>query len=131
MHTGSCQCGKVTVTYRGEIEEVSMCHCRQCQKAQGSAFAAVSPLDDTLLDIAGSENVREYESSPGKVRAFCGTCGSPIYSAKKDLPGIKRLRVGILDGPVTPEILYHKYVGSKADWFDIGNSLPQYRDDSN
>jgi len=38
MIRGSCLCGKVKYEYDGEIEEIAMCHCSQCRKAQGGAF---------------------------------------------------------------------------------------------
>jgi hypothetical protein len=44
MLTGSCLCGSIQYQYDGEINEIALCHCGQCRKAQGSAFAANSPL---------------------------------------------------------------------------------------
>ena len=42
MLKGSCLCGQVRYEYDGDITEVSMCHCGQCRKAQGTAYAAHS-----------------------------------------------------------------------------------------
>jgi len=44
---------------------------------------------------AGEERIREYESSPGTLRAFCSRCGSPLYSRRRDAPDV--LRLGLLD----------------------------------
>lgn len=51
MIEGSCLCGGICYEYDGEIEEISVCHCSQCRKAQGSAFAAVSPIDSARDDL--------------------------------------------------------------------------------
>jgi hypothetical protein len=127
MIEGGCLCGGIRYQYDGEIEEISLCHCAQCRKAQGSAFAAVSPLDSARFRIiAGAALLREYRSSPGKVRAFCANCGSPIYSAKDDVPEVKRLRIGTVDTPFACDNIFHIFVDSKASWFDIADRHPRF-----
>lgn len=126
MIEGGCQCGKVRFRYHGEIDEISLCHCKQCQKAQGSAFVAACPVDTDRIEVEGAESIREYPSSPGKVRAFCQHCGSPLYSAHRDKPGVWRLRIGTLDHAVRPDRRYHKYVEDRAAWYDIADGLDQH-----
>ncbi|ARU04504.1 hypothetical protein CCO03_07275 [Comamonas serinivorans] len=50
-----------------------------CQRAHGAAFASFGavPLADFRL-VQGEALLRQYASSPGVVRRFCGQCGSPI-----------------------------------------------------
>jgi hypothetical protein len=126
MVSGGCLCGKVSYQYEGEIDEVSMCHCSSCRRAQGSAFVAVCPVQSLLLTFQGEQYIKKHFSSPGKFRAFCGECGSALYSAKEDVPEVKRLRIGTLSDDVRPNNRYHKFVNYKADWFDIEDGLPQY-----
>ena len=127
MHQGSCLCGKVRYMYSGEIDEVSMCHCHQCQKAHGSTFVAVAPIRSADLHITqGGEYLKEYRATPNKARVFCGECGSPLYSARDDLPEAKRLRLGTLDTPIAPGELYHAWVSSKAEWFVLDDKLPRF-----
>ncbi len=38
--SGSCACGKITVTVKGEPEHQVLCHCTTCQKTTGSLCAA-------------------------------------------------------------------------------------------
>ncbi|MCK9516026.1 MAG: GFA family protein [Ottowia sp.] len=127
MINGSCLCGGVRYTYDGDLPELSLCHCRQCQKAQGSAFAAVCPVDaDRLTFVSGRELLKEYRATPGKARVFCANCGSPIYSARDSAPQLLRLRAGTIDTPFQCRSAYHKYVASKATWDVIGDDWPQY-----
>lgn len=124
---GSCLCGNIQYQYDGTLDEISICHCEQCRKAQGSAFAAVSPVQSSAFFILrGREYLNEYRSSPNKVRAFCRECGSAIYSARDDQPELKRLRLGTLQTPVNVANKYHIFVCSKASWFDITDGLPQF-----
>ena len=127
MLKGSCLCGQVRYEYDGDITEVSMCHCSQCRKAQGTAYVAVSPVESSKLRlVAGAALLREYRATPGKARIFCSCCASPLYRARDDLPGIKRLRLGTLDTPFQCSNTYHIHTASKADWEVIADGLPQY-----
>ncbi len=105
--TGGCLCGGVLYTYQGELGgaagAVTVCHCAACRKAQGYAAAVVPACAEGFVVTAGADLIREYESSPGKKRAFCSLCGSPLYSRRDDRPEVLRIRLGSLDHP--PESL--------------------------
>jgi hypothetical protein len=127
MYQGSCLCGQVRYELHGELGPIVFCHCSRCRKAQGTAFGTNSPVragDFHLL--GGCEWLREYESSPGKYRVFCGHCGSPVYSRNAAVPGVLRLRIGLLDTPVTARPVAHIYATSHAEWERILDDLPQY-----
>lgn len=125
MIQGSCLCGGIRYEYHGEIDEISICHCTQCRKAQGSAFAAVSPIDSARFRIvAGVELLKEFRATPDKTRVFCSRCGSPVYSARDDLPQVKRLRLGTVDTPFTCGNIYHIFADFKASWLNFDETHP-------
>lgn len=127
MITGTCLCGGIRYEYDGDINEVSMCHCALCRKAQGSAFVAVSPIDAARFRItSGVELLKEYRAVANKARVFCANCGSPIYSFRESLPDIKRLRLGTIDTPFTCKNTYHTFVSDKAAWDQILDDYPQH-----
>ena len=98
MYQGSCHCGQVKYQIDGELGDIVSCHCSQCRKSQGSAFATNAPVKTSEFTIlTGSDLIREYPTSADKVRAFCQNCGSPLYSQLKTKPEIMRLRIGSLD----------------------------------
>ncbi len=72
---------------------------------------------------------KAYESSPGKQRLFCGDCGSPIISRTAEVPGMVRVRAGLLAEPVETEAVFHFHVSSKASWLRVDDDLPQYPQD--
>jgi len=127
MIEGSCLCNKVRYTYDAEIVELAMCHCSQCRKAQGTAFATNSPLDESKLRIEGKQYIKEYLSSDDKIRAFCSECGSALYSAKTSVPGIKRIRLGTVDTSFTSQNMYHIHTDSIASWHTITDRHTQYK----
>ena len=127
MLEGGCLCGGVRFRVTGKLGPAGYCHCKQCQRASGSAFASNSPVRTSYFALtSGAELVTEYESSPGKYRAFCRRCGSPVYSRRDSEPELRRIRLGTLDADPERRPLAHVWVGSKAPWHEITDSLPQF-----
>jgi len=127
MYTGRCLCGDVTFEYDGPLGPVSLCHCSQCRRTHGSAFSASAPVQRVHFRIlSGEDRITEFESGPGKYRAFCNRCGSQLYSRVDAIPGILRLRLGVINEPLGKAPAAHIYVGSKSDWFEITDDIPQY-----
>lgn len=127
MIVGGCLCGGVRYEYDGTIEEISLCHCSMCRKAQGSAYVAVSPIDAARFRVtSGQALLKAYRAVPEKARVFCAQCGSPIYSAHDQFPAVLRLRLGTIETPFICRQAYHAFVDSKADWEIIADGLPQY-----
>lgn len=127
MLRGSCLCSGVTFEIDGQIENIVNCHCRQCRKAQGSAFGTNGFVKATEFSIkSGDDLIKSYESSPGKRRFFCTTCGSPLFSRRDNLPDKIRVRLAILDGEIIEKPTAHIFAASKAEWYNIEDDLPQY-----
>ena len=129
MLTARCLCEGVRFEITGTLGPVVYCHCSQCRRASGSAFAANADLRTRYVHwISGRELVHEYESSPGKLRAFCSRCGSPLYSRVDADPATIRVRLGSLDGDPGRRSLAHCWVSSKAPWFEISDALPRFEE---
>ena len=123
MHTGNCLCGGIQFELLGDIAPVQLCHCQQCRKAQGTPFASNVPVAEPDFRItSGKLLVKEFESSLGKVRAFCSNCGSPILSKKDSLPGVVRIRAGLINEDIPPAIAWNAFVANKANWWPISGT---------
>jgi len=124
--TGKCLCEGVRFELHGPLAPLGFCHCKQCQRASGSAFAANSSVAKSdFRVVAGQELVREYESSPGRFRAFCSRCGSPVYKRVSDQPDSVRVRLGLVDGDPQLRPRVHVWASAKAPWYEITDGLPQ------
>lgn len=127
MIEGSCLCGAVHYKYSGDFGTITVCHCSDCRKAQGSVSVVAAPADATQLRFTrGQELIHEYESSPGKKRAFCSRCGAPLYSRKDDLPGVLRLRMGTVDTPTDAKPVAHIFAANLPPWAAMDDALPRY-----
>jgi hypothetical protein len=122
-----CLCRGIRIEVSGKVGPLVDCHCTRCQRASGTAFGANANVRAQYWKIAaGSELIREYESSPGVWRAFCSRCGSPIYSRWAAAPDMFRLRLGLLADDPERRALAHFWVESKAPWYEITDDLPQF-----
>jgi hypothetical protein len=103
------------------------CHCGKCRAASGASFVTNIIVDSESFRItAGKDKLSAYESSPGKHRHFCSTCGSPIYSQGEKTKHIVSVRCGTLRGDPGKRVAYHAFVASKAPWVEIAGNERQF-----
>ena len=127
MHTGSCLCGSVTYTVDGDLNDFGYCHCTSCRKASGTAYGANSGINRESVSYQDpNQQIKKYESSPGKFRVFCGNCGSPLYAYLATTPHLIRIRLGSLDTPFNKTVKAHTFVSDKASWETIEDTVPQF-----
>lgn len=129
MYQGSCLCGKIKFTLSADIKDIVYCHCSQCRKAQGSAFATNANVkQDSFNFISGEDNLSAYHYSEEQTKFFCKSCGSPIMSKNTNNPDTVRIRLGTIESDITERPSAHIFVSSKANWEEISGSLPQYKE---
>ena len=127
MYKGSCLCGQISYEIEGELSDFGYCHCTSCRKASGTAHGANAGLERSKFNLSDTNGLlREYESSPGKLRAFCSNCGSPLYAYLNATSNLIRVRLGTLDCTFTKHAKAHTFVSDKASWEEIGGDLPQF-----
>jgi hypothetical protein len=126
MLKGSCLCRGVRYEIDGKLEKITNCHCGLCRKMSSSAFSSGATVSAIAFRfVAGKELLKEWESSQGYFRQFCGKCGSPILKRKTKDPENLRVRVGTLDTDPGIKLSKHIHVASKAPWIEITDGLPQ------
>jgi len=110
----------------GSLGPLGYCHCTQCRRASGTAFSANADVARAeLWFTSGDALIREFESSPGRFRAFCSRCGSPLYKRTAERPEVMRVRLGLLEDDPQLQARVHVRVSSRAPWYEITDSLPQ------
>ncbi|WP_462173084.1 GFA family protein [Pseudoalteromonas xiamenensis] len=125
MYHGSCLCGEVKIVVSGKIESIIHCHCSQCRKSTGSAYATNGfvAIDDFQI-IQGVGYLKFFELKSGRRRHFCSVCASPVYSSNSSNPTRVRLRLGLLDTDIVERPISHNFVTSKANWDEVETNLP-------
>lgn len=80
--SGACHCGQVTYRAVVDPDQVSICHCTDCQALTGSAFRVTVTArneDFELTGAAPSIYLKTGESGGIRRQHFCSSCGSPVY----------------------------------------------------
>ena len=127
MITGHCECGRIKFEVDGPIEDFSHCHCSQCRRMHGAAFATFAGVARKgFRYLSGESDVTTYASSDALERVFCSICGSNILIAMVAEPQALYLSMGAVDGNPDRPRGYHIYVGSKAPWHEIADDLEQF-----
>ena len=123
---GSCLCGAVRFEIASGPRSLTYCHCSRCRK-QAGAFAAVLMVrrEDFRL-TAGAEHIRRYApEAPWKhVRAFCGTCGSPLGEPSDEHELFPIAASALDDDPGVRPVL-HMNVAWKPAWYEITDGVTQ------
>ena len=131
MISGHCECGRISYTAKGPIEDFSHCHCSQCRRLSGAAYASYAGVEKSGFSfLSGESDVHIYASSPSHRRMFCGHCGSNIGVDMETESGARYLCMGSLDGTLELPKGYHIYVASKASWRTLDDGLEQFSEDS-
>ena len=115
IHEGGCVCGAIRYAVSADPAHVTICHCKFCQRATGSAYM-VEPIFE-LVDlriIQGEPTAYNHRSAgSGKIVHihFCRNCGTKIYLSFERFSG----RCGIYAGPF-----------DDPNWFAIEPGSPRH-----
>jgi hypothetical protein len=129
MIKGSCLCGAIVYEAEELSGKVYNCHCSQCRKSHGAAFATqVFVQGATLKFIKGEELLKEYRQFTGQggIRAFCSNCGSRLMNYLPDKNIYLSVALSSIDSPYDGAPVAHAFVGSKAGWYQPSGDIPSF-----
>jgi hypothetical protein len=123
--SGRCLCGAIRYEYQGEPLEAIHCHCDSCRRQRSSPVATFVMVPKAALRFTCGQP-KEFASSPGVRRSFCGDCGSPIAYRTERRPDIVDLFAGSLAEPAMVSPSCHVYAEEQLPWFEVLDDLPRY-----
>lgn len=122
---GRCLCGAVSYVFEGPVAWCLHCHCESCRRDTSSPMTTAFGVPRSGFRWTGLRP-REYRSSPGVRRLFCGTCGSPIAYESDRYPGEANLYACTLEHPeaLVPEA--HVHESERLPWIVTADILPRH-----
>lgn len=125
--TGSCLCGAVRYTVRGEPQRFYHCHCSRCRKATGTGHASNLFVAGTLEWDAGEALVRRFKLPTAQrfTNAFCTECGGRVPRVLGDT-GPVMVPAGSLDDDPGMPADARIFQGSRAPWSCAGDPIPVF-----
>jgi len=129
MFTGHCLCGHVKFEFDAQPTDVSVCHCSLCRRMTGSAFGVYVKVPAVNLNLmSGADQITAYDVTEKLTMCSCRRCGGYLYAEHSDYSEFTYVCLGAVNDHDGIHPGYHEFVGSKASWFDIHDSLPQFED---
>jgi hypothetical protein len=127
--TGGCACGRVR--YRALAAPLLMlkCHCRDCQRASGTGYAAIMAMQRDAVEIAGELRFHRTRGDDGShvERGFCPSCGSPVANRLERLPGMIGLIAGSLDDPTLFRPAFDSFIASAPHWDPLAPETAKHK----
>jgi len=123
---GGCACG--AVRYEASAAPLLMlnCHCRHCQQAGGSAYAATLVLPASSVQVTGEVRYFRREGEHGAVeRGFCPVCGSPVILKLERLADMIAIHAASLDDPSSYKPAMDIFTASAQPWDVMHPDLPK------
>lgn len=125
---GGCACGAVRYECSGEPVMAFNCHCRDCQRASGTAYAfgLVFPAEAVSVTRGALRFHRATADSGNAVaRGFCGECGSPLLATQAAFP-VRIVYAASLDDPRGLRPTMDVFTSSAQPWDHMDEALPKF-----
>lgn len=118
-------CGAVKFEFHTAPIWIGYCHCYSCRRNTGAPVTAFVGVAATEFKLCRG-SLTKYSSSPGVVRSFCATCGTPLTYAAERFPGEVHIYISVLDEPerFVPE--FHVFTEEQISWFQVADRLPRH-----
>ena len=119
IRSGQCFCGAVRFRMHGVPMFIHCCHCRDCQKQSGGAFAINGLIESERVEVLQGEpmpiHMKTESGYPHDIYR-CPACQSALWSDYGGRTWLRFLRLVTLDesGALMPDV--HIYTRSKLPW---------------
>ena len=127
-YLGGCLCGAVRYSYHARPRTLIACHCRDCQKASGSAHAANILVPEAQFQWrAGESSVKRFDLA-GAMRfavAFCPQCGTRMPHKIKSTDNVL-VPAGVLDADPGMRPQNSIFWTSKPAWSVPLQDMPKF-----
>jgi hypothetical protein len=124
---GGCACGQVRYRLTSAPMFVHCCHCRDCQRQTGGAFAINALIEADRVELTAGEptaiNMPTDSGRPHLVHR-CPTCQTALWSDYGGRKVMLFVRATTLDDPeaLSPDV--HIFTRSKLPWVGLPKDVP-------
>ena len=125
---GRCHCGNITFMAEIDPNNITICHCTDCQGLSGTPYRVVVRVPKDKIQWRGGKPktyTKTAESGTRRVQAFCPECGTPVYSAAVGEADVFGLRIGTIRQRHELRPAKQIWCRSALDWAQDIRALPQ------
>jgi len=120
--TASCRCGQLRATVTGDPVRVSVCHCLNCKKRSGGAFAVQArwSAEQVIVEGRSSSFTKVADSGNTATYYFCPECGSDVhYENEGKFDGMIAIPLGAFDDPYFVSPAFSVWEKRMHQWVEI------------
>jgi hypothetical protein len=113
-----CCCGALTARASGDPARVSVCHCLECKRRTGAAFAWNATWPEERIETAGAFGSFTRSSDEGYwvTQNFCPTCATMVFYRIERRPGMITIPVGAFADPDFPAPTVEVFEERRCPW---------------
>ena len=126
---GSCTCGAVKYRLTAQPMFVNCCHCLECQRQTGGAFAINAIIEASRVKVTrGKPKATPVPTGSGRAHDIyrCSSCKVALWSDYGRRRNLLFVRVSTLERPhrITPGA--HIFTRSKVPWVQLPRDVPAF-----
>ena len=127
-YAGGCACGAIRFEIEAEPLRQNDCQCRDCQHKSGTGHGSYLTFAHQGVEQTGEATHWDIVGDSGhvKTRAFCPTCGAPVYMTVAAMPDVFTVHAASLDDPgrFKPQAVTYGVRGHA--WDHLDPTLPKF-----
>lgn len=124
----ACSCGQLRARVRGAPVRISVCHCLDCQRRSGSAFAAQARFPEADVHITGRRTTYTRTGDEGRWARFdfCPDCGATVAYRIEAMPGLVAIPLGAFADPGFPAPTVSVYEERRHAWVQLSGPIEHH-----
>jgi hypothetical protein len=126
---GGCFCGAIRFRLKAAPMFVHCCHCRDCQRQTGGAFAINALIETANIELLRGAPwpvaMRTDSGRPHDIHR-CPECQTALWSDYGRRPSLRFVRVATLDDPGAIEPDAHIFTRSQLPWVRLPDNKPAF-----
>jgi hypothetical protein len=116
--SGGCACGAIRYETAADPIVMVNCHCRDCQRAVGTAYGAYAVFPRATVRMQGEPRYYKTVGDAGRAveRGFCANCGNPVAVKLERMPDAIGVLAASLDDPSRYKPAMEFFTDSAWSW---------------
>lgn len=120
-YSGGCLCGAVRYRVTAEPETLYACHCTDCQRRNGAAFALSLVVRREAVEATGETKFYAVTLADGRIKQnrACARCATRLWGESLKSPAFVIIQPGTLDDTTWLRPVAHIWTRSAQPWLQF------------
>ena len=126
--TGSCACGSIQIECHGNPVFFFLCHCVDCRKATGSAYAPNIWFSRDTVSITNepAAHIEKGMSGQETRHEFCPKCGTQIGMCTDMAAGLRAFRASVFNDLKGLQPVANIWISTRLPWEKLDASIASF-----